>query len=47
MLDAGPYRLEGGGVTCAYIAGGDDGLRWMEESEDAGEGARVLGCSAN
>lgn len=42
MLNAELYRLEGGGVIYAYIAGRDDGLRWIKESEgyrqDAGSG---------
>jgi hypothetical protein len=30
LLDAGPYRLEGGGETSGFIAAGVDGQRWMD-----------------
>jgi hypothetical protein len=38
LLDAGPYRLEGGGATSGFILPlGVDGRRWMEESEGASQ----------
>lgn len=51
LLDAGPYRLEGGGAGGVYIAAGlmDGGgrVRGCRQDEGGDECARVLGCSGN